>query len=179
MALSGAHALGRCHADRSGYVSAPPLCGSAIFCLCAWKGDQAPLFRAHARTPTLRHRTICERSLELRWGPTRADPWTFAPTTFSNQYFTLLRDEKWCGPYLCLRVPLLPLSGLLGVSVVACALWACSWPAFCFAYVFVYHSHKTLLQASASFWAACLGSTWHSRVLPIKSRQRLVTLSGS
>ncbi|KAK9843629.1 hypothetical protein WJX81_000152 [Elliptochloris bilobata] len=43
VALSGAHALGRCHADRSGYVN----------------------------------------------------PWTFAPTTFSNQYFTLLRDEKW------------------------------------------------------------------------------------
>ena len=28
----------------------------------------------------------------------RADPWTFAPTSFSNQYFVLLRDEKWCAP---------------------------------------------------------------------------------
>jgi len=43
VALSGAHALGRCHTDRSGY-----------------------------------------------WGP-----WTFAPTTFSNQYFVLLLSEQW------------------------------------------------------------------------------------
>jgi len=43
VALSGAHALGRCHADRSGYVG----------------------------------------------------PWTRAPTTFSNEYFRLLLEEKW------------------------------------------------------------------------------------
>ncbi|CEM27536.1 unnamed protein product [Vitrella brassicaformis CCMP3155] len=43
VALSGAHALGRCHTDRSGY-----------------------------------------------WGP-----WTRAPTTFSNEYFRLLMEEKW------------------------------------------------------------------------------------
>ena len=43
VALSGAHALGRCHEDRSGF-----------------------------------------------WGP-----WTRAPTTFSNEYFRLLLDEKW------------------------------------------------------------------------------------
>jgi len=43
VALSGAHALGRCHTDASGY-----------------------------------------------WGP-----WTFAPTTFSNEYFRLLLNEKW------------------------------------------------------------------------------------
>jgi len=43
VALSGAHALGRCHTDRSGY-----------------------------------------------WGP-----WTNAPTTFSNEYFRLLLEEKW------------------------------------------------------------------------------------
>lgn len=41
--LSGAHALGRCHEDRSGY-----------------------------------------------WGP-----WTYAPTTFSNEYFRLLLEERW------------------------------------------------------------------------------------
>lgn len=43
VALSGAHALGRCHTDRSGF----------------------------------------------------SGPWTFAPTTFSNQYFQLLLKEKW------------------------------------------------------------------------------------
>jgi cytochrome c peroxidase len=43
VALSGAHCLGRCHTDRSGYVN----------------------------------------------------PWTNAPTTFSNLYFTELKDNKW------------------------------------------------------------------------------------
>jgi len=43
VALSGAHALGRCHTDRSGF-----------------------------------------------WGP-----WTYSPSTFSNEYFRLLEDEKW------------------------------------------------------------------------------------
>ena len=43
VALVGAHALGRCHTDRSGY----------------------------------------------------SGPWTFAPTTFSNEYFRLLLQEKW------------------------------------------------------------------------------------
>ncbi|CAH7670654.1 cytochrome c peroxidase, partial [Phakopsora pachyrhizi] len=43
VALSGAHALGRCHPDRSGFVG----------------------------------------------------PWTFSPTTFTNDYFKLLFDEKW------------------------------------------------------------------------------------
>jgi len=41
--LSGAHGLGRCHTDRSGY-----------------------------------------------WGP-----WTFAPTTFANQYFVMLTEQDW------------------------------------------------------------------------------------
>ena len=43
VALSGAHSLGRCHTDASGYDG----------------------------------------------------PWTFAETTFSNEYFRLLLDEKW------------------------------------------------------------------------------------
>jgi cytochrome c peroxidase len=43
VALSGAHALGRCHTDRSGF-----------------------------------------------WGP-----WTYSPSTLSNEYFRLLIDEKW------------------------------------------------------------------------------------
>ncbi|BGP00316.1 heme peroxidase [Rhodotorula toruloides] len=43
VALSGAHALGRCHVDRSGFDG----------------------------------------------------PWQYAPTTFSNEYFRLLEDEKW------------------------------------------------------------------------------------
>jgi cytochrome c peroxidase len=43
VALSGAHALGRCHTDRSGF-----------------------------------------------WGP-----WTYSPSTFSNEYFRLLEDDKW------------------------------------------------------------------------------------
>ncbi|KAI1828628.1 heme peroxidase [Xylaria intraflava] len=43
VALSGAHALGRCHANRSGYDG----------------------------------------------------PWTFSPTVFTNDYFTLLLDDKW------------------------------------------------------------------------------------
>lgn len=43
VALAGAHALGRCHRDRSGYEG----------------------------------------------------PWTNAPTTFSNEYFRLLLEEKW------------------------------------------------------------------------------------
>ncbi|KAI6711048.1 hypothetical protein JHW43_006398 [Diplocarpon mali] len=43
VALSGAHALGRCHADRSGFVG----------------------------------------------------PWTFSPTVVSNDYYTLLLNEKW------------------------------------------------------------------------------------
>ena len=43
VALSGAHALGRCHEEASGY-----------------------------------------------WGP-----WTFAETTFSNEYFRLLLEETW------------------------------------------------------------------------------------
>ncbi|KAH7925640.1 cytochrome c peroxidase [Leucogyrophana mollusca] len=43
VALSGAHALGRCHTDRSGYEG----------------------------------------------------PWTFSPTTFTNDYYKLLFDEKW------------------------------------------------------------------------------------
>ncbi|RKO89782.1 heme peroxidase, partial [Blyttiomyces helicus] len=43
VALSGAHALGRCHTDRSGFEG----------------------------------------------------PWTFAPTTFSNDYFKKLLEEKW------------------------------------------------------------------------------------
>lgn len=43
VALSGAHAMGRCHTDRSGF-----------------------------------------------WGP-----WTFAETTFSNEYFRLLVEERW------------------------------------------------------------------------------------
>lgn len=43
VALSGAHALGRCHTDRSGFDG----------------------------------------------------PWTFAPTTLTNDYFRLLLDEKW------------------------------------------------------------------------------------
>lgn len=45
VALSGAHALGRCHPDRSG-----------------WDG-----------------------------------PWTNAPTTFSNEYFVQLFENKWYG----------------------------------------------------------------------------------
>lgn len=43
VALAGAHSLGRCHTDRSGFEG----------------------------------------------------PWTFAPTTFSNEYFRLLLEEKW------------------------------------------------------------------------------------
>ncbi|WVO18566.1 cytochrome c peroxidase, mitochondrial [Cryptococcus depauperatus] len=43
VALSGAHAMGRCHTDRSGFDG----------------------------------------------------PWTFSPVTFSNQYFSLLKDEPW------------------------------------------------------------------------------------
>ncbi|GAA5852925.1 hypothetical protein JCM8547_004737 [Rhodosporidiobolus lusitaniae] len=43
VALSGAHALGRCHTDRSGFDG----------------------------------------------------PWSYSPTTFSNEYFRLLYDEKW------------------------------------------------------------------------------------
>jgi len=43
VALSGAHALGRCHTDRSGF----------------------------------------------------SGPWTFSPTTFSNEYYKLLMNEKW------------------------------------------------------------------------------------
>ncbi|KAJ9478815.1 Cytochrome c peroxidase, mitochondrial [Pseudozyma hubeiensis] len=43
VALSGAHALGRCHTDRSGFEG----------------------------------------------------PWTFAPTSFTNEYFNLLMNEKW------------------------------------------------------------------------------------
>lgn len=43
VALSGAHALGRCHTDRSGYTG----------------------------------------------------PWTFSPTTLTNDYYKLLMDEKW------------------------------------------------------------------------------------
>lgn len=43
VALSGAHALGRCHTDRSGFEG----------------------------------------------------PWTFAPTTMSNEYFRLLLSETW------------------------------------------------------------------------------------
>lgn len=43
VALSGAHAMGRCHTDRSGFDG----------------------------------------------------PWTFSPTTFTNDYFKLLFDEKW------------------------------------------------------------------------------------
>ena len=43
VALSGAHALGRCHTDRSGYTG----------------------------------------------------PWTFSPTTLTNDYYKLLLDEKW------------------------------------------------------------------------------------
>jgi cytochrome c peroxidase len=43
VALVGAHSLGRCHKDRSGYEG----------------------------------------------------PWTFSPTTFSNEYFRLLLEEKW------------------------------------------------------------------------------------
>lgn len=43
VALCGAHAIGRCHTDASGY-----------------------------------------------WGP-----WTFAESTFSNEYFRLLKEEKW------------------------------------------------------------------------------------
>ena len=43
VALVGAHALGRCHTDRSGF----------------------------------------------------SGPWTFAPTTFSNEYFRVLLQEKW------------------------------------------------------------------------------------
>jgi cytochrome c peroxidase len=43
VALLGAHALGRCHTDRSGFDG----------------------------------------------------PWTFSPTTFTNDFFTLLLDEKW------------------------------------------------------------------------------------
>ena len=43
VALLGAHALGRCHTDRSGY----------------------------------------------------SGPWTFAPTTFSNEFFRILLEEKW------------------------------------------------------------------------------------
>lgn len=43
VALSGAHALGRCHRDRSGF----------------------------------------------------SGPWTFSPTSFTNEYFRLLFDEKW------------------------------------------------------------------------------------
>lgn len=43
VALSGAHALGRCHTDRSGYDG----------------------------------------------------PWTFSPTTLTNDYFKLLLEEKW------------------------------------------------------------------------------------
>jgi cytochrome c peroxidase len=43
VALVGAHALGRCHPDRSGFEG----------------------------------------------------PWTFSPTTFTNDYYKLLFDEKW------------------------------------------------------------------------------------
>lgn len=43
VALAGAHAMGRCHTDRSGFDG----------------------------------------------------PWTFSPTTFSNEYYRLLLDEKW------------------------------------------------------------------------------------
>lgn len=43
VALAGAHALGRCHTDRSGFDG----------------------------------------------------PWTFSPTTVTNDFYTLLLDEKW------------------------------------------------------------------------------------
>lgn len=49
VALSGAHALGRCHTDRSGFDG----------------------------------------------------PWTFSPTVFSNDYFTLLLNEKWNPRKVC------------------------------------------------------------------------------
>ncbi len=56
VALSGAHTLGRCHADRSGYVN----------------------------------------------------PWTNAPTTFSNLYFVELLNNKWLA--LCPSLDLEPSS---------------------------------------------------------------------
>ena len=43
VALSGAHALGRCHTDRSGFEG----------------------------------------------------PWSYSPTTFTNDYYKLMYDEKW------------------------------------------------------------------------------------
>ena len=58
VALSGAHALGRCHRDRSGFEG----------------------------------------------------PWTNSPITFSNEYFKLLLDEKWCASDLSLMFPIAPRS---------------------------------------------------------------------
>jgi hypothetical protein len=53
-------------------------------------------------------------------GRVRADPWTFAPTSFSNQYFVLLRDEKWCA-----LIALLQIAAALCVAGVGEG--ACAW----------------------------------------------------
>lgn len=63
MALSGAHALGRCHSDRSGF----------------------------------------------------SGPWTHSPITFSNLYFQLLLDEKWCAHLPCMLA-----SSLQRISLCLC-----------------------------------------------------------
>jgi hypothetical protein len=69
VALSGAHALGRCHTNRyvlfSPYVVLTPI----IF----------PLLSL----------------ILLKSSSGFEGPWTFSPTTMTNDYFTLLANEKW------------------------------------------------------------------------------------
>ncbi|KAG9089505.1 heme peroxidase [Ceratobasidium sp. UAMH 11750] len=63
VALSGAHALGRCHTDRS------VLCFFPTFGFVAdWAFG-------------------CRSGFE--------GPWTFSPTTLTNEYYKLLLNEKW------------------------------------------------------------------------------------
>lgn len=64
VALSGAHAMGRCH--------------TGGWCECVSRKDTC----ADARGDGLDRSGF-------------DGPWTFSPTTFTNDYFKLLFDEKW------------------------------------------------------------------------------------
>ena len=97
VALSGAHALGRCHTDRSGYVSARP--PDAACSARQLETDVLPCARTYPSWSTA-CKSVPSSPILPNPSGARADPWTFAPTTFSNQYFVLLRDEKWCAPLL-------------------------------------------------------------------------------